>query len=52
VGLIQKTTRLGHEGSLTEAAKERALSLIEGVTEYAALSNADIVIEAVFETCR
>jgi len=50
LGLIQKNYAASvTRGSLTEAAKERALSLIEGVTEYAALSNADIVIEAVFE---
>ena len=36
-------------GSLSEAAMDRAMSLIEGVTEYDALGNTDIVIEAVFE---
>ena len=36
-------------GRLTEARAGRALALIEGVTDYAALSTADIVIEAVFE---
>ena len=28
---------------------DRALSLVQGVTEYEALAGADIVIEAVFE---
>ena len=36
-------------GSLTEAGMNRALSLIEGVTQYEALAGTDIVIEAVFE---
>jgi 3-hydroxyacyl-CoA dehydrogenase len=36
-------------GSLAEADMERALSLITGVTEYEAVSAADMVIEAVFE---
>ena len=36
-------------GSLTRERAERALALIQGVTEYPALGTADIVIEAVFE---
>jgi 3-hydroxyacyl-CoA dehydrogenase len=50
LGLIQKNYAASvKRGSLTEAAMERALSLIEGVTDYAAVGGADIVIEAVFE---
>jgi 3-hydroxyacyl-CoA dehydrogenase len=36
-------------GSLTQQRVERALGLLHGVTEYAALGSADIIIEAVFE---
>ncbi len=36
-------------GSLTEKAMEQRLALVEGVTEYAALADADVVVEAVFE---
>ncbi len=36
-------------GSLTEDAMEKRLKLVEGVTEYAALADADVVVEAVFE---
>ncbi len=36
-------------GSLTEEAMEKRLALVEGVTEYAALADADVVVEAVFE---
>jgi 3-hydroxyacyl-CoA dehydrogenase len=50
LGLIQKNYAASvKRGSLTEAAMERALSLIKGVTEYEAVGGADIVIEAVFE---
>ena len=50
LGLIQKNYAASvKRGSLTEAAMERALSLIQGVTEYEAVGSADIVIEAVFE---
>jgi 3-hydroxyacyl-CoA dehydrogenase len=50
LGLIQKNYAASvKRGSLTEAAMERALSLIRGVTEYDAISGADIAIEAVFE---
>jgi 3-hydroxyacyl-CoA dehydrogenase len=50
IGLIQKNYLASvKRGSLTEAAVEKALSLIEGVTEYEAVAGADIVIEAVFE---
>ena len=50
LGLIQNNYAASvQRGSLTEAAMERALSFIKGVTEYEALSGADIVIEAVFE---
>ncbi|HWZ61865.1 MAG TPA: 3-hydroxyacyl-CoA dehydrogenase NAD-binding domain-containing protein [Steroidobacteraceae bacterium] len=37
-------------GSLTPERAERARSLISGVTEYAQLGGADIIIEAVFES--
>ena len=36
-------------GSLTEEAMEKRLALVEGVSEYAALADADVVVEAVFE---
>ncbi|TLX61922.1 3-hydroxyacyl-CoA dehydrogenase [Stutzerimonas nosocomialis] len=36
-------------GSLTQAAMEKRLTLVQGVTDYAALADADLVIEAVFE---
>jgi len=36
-------------GSLTQARADAALALIQGVTDYAAVGSADIVIEAVFE---
>lgn len=36
-------------GSLTQSAMDRAMGLISGVTEYEAIRDADIVIEAVFE---
>jgi len=36
-------------GSLTEEAMEKRLALVEGVTEYAALADVDVVVEAVFE---
>ncbi|WP_313025385.1 3-hydroxyacyl-CoA dehydrogenase NAD-binding domain-containing protein [Pseudomonas lopnurensis] len=36
-------------GSLTEEAMEKRLSLITGVTDYAALADVDLVVEAVFE---
>ncbi len=36
-------------GSLTEEAMEKRLSLVTGVTDYGALADADVVVEAVFE---
>ncbi|MCJ0972281.1 3-hydroxyacyl-CoA dehydrogenase NAD-binding domain-containing protein [Pseudomonas sp. PS1] len=36
-------------GSLTEDAMEKRLALITGVTDYGALADADVVVEAVFE---
>jgi 3-hydroxyacyl-CoA dehydrogenase len=36
-------------GSLTAERAERAQALISGITDYAALAHADIIIEAVFE---
>ena len=36
-------------GSLTEDTMEQRLALVEGVTDYAALAEADVVVEAVFE---
>ena len=50
LGLIQKNYAASvKRGSLTQAAMERALSLIKGVTDYEAVGGADLVIEAVFE---
>jgi len=50
LGLIRKNYSASvTRGSLTEAAMERAMSLITGVTQYEAVAAADIVIEAVFE---
>jgi 3-hydroxyacyl-CoA dehydrogenase len=50
LGLIQKNYAASvKRGSLTEAAMERALALIKGVTDYEAVGGADIIIEAVFE---
>lgn len=50
LGLIQKNYAASvKRGSSTEAAMERALALITGVTDYEAVGGADIVIEAVFE---
>ena len=37
-------------GSLSPARAEHSLSLISGITEYAELGSADIIIEAVFES--
>ena len=39
-------------GSLTQERAERARSLIQGVSDYAELAGADIIIEAVFEDLR
>ena len=39
-------------GSLPHARAEQALALIHGVGEYGALTDADILIEAVFETLK
>ena len=36
-------------GSLSEADMQRRLALVEGITDYAALADVDLVIEAVFE---
>lgn len=36
-------------GSLTEAALEKRMALISGVTDYADLADVDVVVEAVFE---
>lgn len=36
-------------GSLAQAAMDQRLSLLEGVTDYAALADVDVVVEAVFE---
>jgi 3-hydroxyacyl-CoA dehydrogenase len=50
LGLIKKNYAASvTRGSLTQAAMDRALSLITGATRYDALASADIVIEAVFE---
>lgn len=50
LGLIRKNYAASvARGSLTQEQMDRALSLIQGATEYEALTAADIVIEAVFE---
>jgi 3-hydroxyacyl-CoA dehydrogenase len=50
LGLVRKNYASSvARGSLTQDAMDRAISLIEGVTQYEALGGADIVIEAVFE---
>lgn len=36
-------------GSLSEAVVQERLALIEGITDYAALADVDLVVEAVFE---
>lgn len=36
-------------GSLSQADMDKRLALVEGVTDYAALSEVDVVVEAVFE---
>ncbi|WP_312374060.1 3-hydroxyacyl-CoA dehydrogenase NAD-binding domain-containing protein [Stutzerimonas nitrititolerans] len=36
-------------GSLSEAAMDQRLALIEGITDYTALADVDLVVEAVFE---
>jgi 3-hydroxyacyl-CoA dehydrogenase len=50
LGVIRKNYGASvSRGSLTQQRADRALSLIQGVTEYGELDEADIVIEAVFE---
>jgi 3-hydroxyacyl-CoA dehydrogenase len=50
LGLIRKNYSASvTRGSLTQEGMDRAMSLITGVTQYEALAQADIVIEAVFE---
>ncbi len=50
LGLIQKnyTTSI-KRGKLSQAKADAALALINGSTDYSALADADLVIEAVFE---
>src|SRR5690554_4751876 len=36
-------------GSLTEAALEKRMALVSGITDYADLADVDVVVEAVFE---
>jgi 3-hydroxyacyl-CoA dehydrogenase len=50
LGLVRKSYAASvARGSLTQDAMDRALSFVQGVTQYEALGCADIVIEAVFE---
>lgn len=50
LGMIRKNyTASVTRGSLTQDGMDKAVSLIKGVTDYAALAEADIAIEAVFE---
>ncbi len=50
MGLIRKNYEASvQRGSLTGAQAQAALGLIRGATEYAELSRADILVEAVFE---
>ena len=51
LALIRKNYAVSvSRGSLPQARAEQALALIRGVGEYGALKDADILIEAVFET--
>ena len=51
LGVIGKTyDSMVKRGRLTEADKAKRLSLIRGTLDYADLSTADVVIEAVFES--
>lgn len=50
IGLIQKNYAASvARGSLSQERMDKALALIQGVTQYEALNDTDIVIEAVFE---
>jgi 3-hydroxyacyl-CoA dehydrogenase len=50
LGVIRKNYGASiSRGSLSQARADKALGLIEGVSDYAALGEADIIIEAVFE---
>ena len=49
VGIHRNYAASVARGSLTQRRMDEALSLIQGVTEYEALADADIIIEAVFE---
>ena len=50
LGIIRKNYAASvSRGSLTQERAERALALIRGVTDYGALGEPDLVIEAVFE---
>jgi 3-hydroxyacyl-CoA dehydrogenase len=50
LGLIRKNYAASvARGSLTQERVDKALSFIQGVTQYEALGAADIIIEAVFE---
>ena len=50
LGMIRKNYASSvARGSLTQERVDEALSCVHGVTEYEAISDADIVIEAVFE---
>ena len=53
LALIRKNYAVSvSRGSLPQARAEQALALIRGVGEYGALKDADILIEAVFETLK
>jgi 3-hydroxyacyl-CoA dehydrogenase len=50
LGLIQKNYAASvTRGSFTQARVDKALSLIQGITDYEAVAGADLVVEAVFE---
>lgn len=50
LGVIRRNYEIAvQRGSLTQAELERRMGLISGTTDYAALADVDIVIEAVFE---
>jgi 3-hydroxyacyl-CoA dehydrogenase len=51
LGVVDKTYgSMVKRGRITEAEKAQRLTLIKGTTEYADLAQADVIIEAVFES--
>ncbi len=50
LGVVERNYQVSvNKGKLSENDKRRCLSLIQGSTDYAALADVDLVIEAVFE---